>query len=494
MFKRFKKNDNYFTIAVYAFVVVALLLLLTFAFINLNKINSFLGSLFQALAGFIYGFGIAYVCNPLYKKLLEFFARIEKKKPHPKLKKVLALVITYIVFFAVITLIMFAVIPALVENIQKIISKLTPENIENWINTFEGKVNQFLPFTKSMGLGDKLKGLFIVVNESGEKSLNFDLSRLTEANIYNSIVSTAGQVITLAIQILVGIVLSVYFLIHTKAIVAGSKKIVCALFKKPHYEKIIDFARYTDKTFGRFLVAKTIDSIIIGFAVYIVMLILNLTIGMPYPALIGVIIGVTNIIPFFGPFIGAIPSAIIILIDSESVLMTLLFVAIIIVVQQIDGNILGPYLIGSAINLTPIGVILGVTLSNHFFGLFGMIIGVPLLAVISYLFNKFINNKLKKKNLPSDTTLYEKPDVYNDPEFIKASLEIEAMSNVEHKEHVERTKEEQLQHEMEIKEVEEKIIIQKDLENTATIDIPQAPEENPPVETESSNEENKPQE
>jgi predicted PurR-regulated permease PerM len=458
MFKNFKKNEKYLTIALYAFVVMALLIALIFAFINLDKINTAISGFFKAISAFIYGFVIAYICNPIYKVISKYVFRfVDKNKPRPKLKKALSLLLTYIILFAIITVLIFAIVPAIVDNLYNLYTKLSEASISEWFNNIIDSINAKFPdLNISIDVDVVSAKIFaaiqnIFINEEGD---------LRVENIGNWASAVVGFIISsidVIFSIIVGIILSVYFLIHGKRIGAKLRKMLAATFKKENYDKIIDFARYSDKTFGRYLIGTLSDSAIVGIVVGVLTAIL----GMPYAPLIGVIVGVTNIIPFFGPFIGAIPSALIILIASGEIWRVIVFVILIVVVQQLDGNILAPHIIGGSVGLTPIGVIAAVTICSHFLGVLGMVIGVPLSAVLAYILNKIIDKKLKKKNLPSDTTLYENADFFQSEEFIKASFDVEAQSRLEMKEAVEKAKENLELHQIGIHEAEERITNEK---------------------------------
>ena len=210
---------------------------------------------------------------------------------------------------------------------------------------------------------------------------------------------------------------------------AKIRKALCAMFPKKTYIRICEFATYTDKTFGRYLMGAALDSLLVGTIVVVVLSIL----GYEFAALIGVLVGITNVIPFFGPFLGAVPSALIILIADGPIRM-LIFVAIILVLQQIDGNIINPHIVGATTGLTPIGVIASVTISSHVFGFIGMVIGVPLFAVITYIVSRILDNKLKKKNLPSDIKLFKNKDIYSNEAFLNATVEVEAKNLIEQQE------------------------------------------------------------
>ncbi len=453
MFKNFKKNDKYFTIAVYAFLVVAALIGLIFVFINFGKITTFLKGLVNALMSFIYGFSIAYICNPIYIRLHKYvFKFVDKKKERPKLRKGLSIFLAYIIFFALITLLLFAIIPQIANNIQDLGSNIKEygENFLNGLNSLLSKISNIFPGIHPDEIIQMVQNMF---SSEGDGIIAQVINYILQNS--GSILEAGSAVVSQVFAFFVGIILSIYFLIYKDSLVARLKRILCSIFKKDGYERIISFGRYADKTFGRYLLGAILDSVLVGFVVFIVLAIC----GYPLAPLIGVVVGVTNVIPFFGPFLGGVPSALLILIHSDGGLVrALFFVLIIVIVQQIDGNIIAPHIHGSATGLTPIGVILAVTVCSHVFGFVGMLIGVPLCAVISYLVTILIENKLKKKKLPVNVDCYRVKDVYADESFIKAKSALEAQERIEYHEAVEKVRAENKLSEEVIHEVEERII------------------------------------
>lgn len=201
-------------------------------------------------------------------------------------------------------------------------------------------------------------------------------------------------------NIILGLIISIYFLLDKNKFKALANKIIFALFSKKHSDRIIELANRSNQIFGKFISGKIIDSIIIGILTFIV---LTLT-KMPYTTLISVIIGVTNIIPFFGPFFGAIPSILIILFVSP--IKALWFLLIIIIIQQIDGNIIGPKILGDSIGISAFWVLFALLVAGKLFGVVGMIVGVPAFAVIYSVIKEIIEIRLDEKGLPTDTDCY----------------------------------------------------------------------------------------
>nr|MCR5791067.1 AI-2E family transporter [Lachnospiraceae bacterium] len=184
-------------------------------------------------------------------------------------------------------------------------------------------------------------------------------------------------------------------------------KVVYAFMSSPERaNQLINNARFTNRTFGGFITGKLFDSLIIGIITFIALSIMR----MPYTLLISCIIGVTNVIPFFGPFLGAIPSAFIILLISP--MKCLVFIIYVIILQQFDGNILGPKILGDSTGLPSFWVIFAITLFGGIFGVVGMFIGVPIFSVIYAAFRANLESRLKRKKMPSDTEFYINSDYY----------------------------------------------------------------------------------
>lgn len=422
MFKMFKRNDKYFTIAVYAFLAIAALIGLCFLLFNLNVITSWLGGIVGAMSSFIYGFIIAYLCNSIYKKFNKHvFKFVEKKKPHPKLRKGLSIFCAYIVFGAVIALISLAIFPQLVANIKDLSANIDVyiENFRDWFYNFLNGIAQTFPSVNPDEIMSSILSIF--TSPDGESSVDAIINFLS-----NNVVNIGSTVVNHIFSIIVGLILSVYFLIYKEFLIARIKRFLCAFLSQKRYENLISFTRYTDKTFGRYIIGAICDSTLVGIVLFIILKIFNF----PLAPLIAVTCGITNIIPFFGPFIGSIPSGVVILIATGDPLKVVLFAVIILVLQQIDGNIIAPHIIGASTGLTPIGVIAAVTLCSHLFGFFGMVVGVPLCAVVTYLCSGIVDKKLKKRKLPTQVEYYRVEDIYLDEHFAKARHALEAEEKI----------------------------------------------------------------
>lgn len=393
----FWKNHKYRTIALYALGVILICLSFFLIITNFVTISTFFKGVVNVLAPFIYGIIIAYLTNPLMKLLERKVLRFKPgSKWEKKVKRPLAVTLTFLIFGAVVTIIVWLIVPQVVKSFMELETQ-----IESYVTAAQTIVDQFVrDFPLFNGEYETLSE-FLDVNE-----LTTDIKQLI-TNFSNYLEMAANYVLKygskFVIEVknaLIGIIAAIYLLLGKERLIAKVKRMLAAILKRRHYLNLIYLMRYTDKTVGGFLIGKIIDSVIIGFLTLFVM---NLA-KMPFAPLISVIVGVTNIIPFFGPFIGAIPSAFIIFIADPS--MTLWFILMILIIQQLDGNVIGPKILGNSTGLTSLAVLVAITIAGGFFGFAGMIFGVPAAAVICALTRQFMEKRLRTKHMSTDLAYY----------------------------------------------------------------------------------------
>lgn len=374
-------NNKYTTIAIYAAIVSAVTIICIFIGINISVFLSYLGNILNVINPLIVGFIIAYLFNPMMKmfenKVYKF---IEKKKPHPKLKRAFSIITTYLIYAIILSLVIALIIPQVVVSYNDLLGKMDIyiKSLGNLLDDIDGK----LPFINT----DELIGY---INE-----LLSDSYSLIQ-NITPYITGFFSVLVDQLKNAFLGIIISIYFLSSKEKLIAIVKKSMFAFLKREKGESIISFLKFTDDTFGGFIIGKLLDSLIIFILTFIVLALFK----MPYYQLISVIVGVTNVIPFFGPFIGAIPGAFIILIANPT--KALWFIIIIVIIQQIDGNIIGPKILGETTGLSSLGVIVAITVMSGLFGIVGMFIGVPIFALLYVFVKKFINYMAYKKGIAS---------------------------------------------------------------------------------------------
>ena len=385
-------NKKYNTIAVYTFIVAASIILFYLGISQIGAVTSYIDKIFIILQPFIIGFAIAY----LFGFLLKVYERILKKiKTYRNLKlkyqRIISLILTYLTATLLIVLFLQFVLPQLIESIVGLVN-----NIPTYISNLN-KVSNYL-FKKF----DVKKEQMDIINEKLKELID------TIINIGTNLLPVIGNIVASFASsiwnIAIGAIVSIYLLIDKENMCAGVKKVVYAILPKKGAEKVILITHKSNETFGKFLSGKILDSAIIGILAYIVLKICN----MPYTLLISVVIGITNIIPFFGPFIGAVPSFIIILFVSPE--KALWFLLIVFILQQVDGNIIGPKILGDSIGISAFWILFSIMIAGEIMGFVGMVIGVPLFAVIYSLFKDFINEKLKSKGLKTDIKEYKNID------------------------------------------------------------------------------------
>lgn len=226
--------------------------------------------------------------------------------------------------------------------------------------------------------------------------------------LLSSITTSIINIFSHLLNFIIGIIVSIYVLISKERFAGQGKKILYAVFKPNAANTVVTIMRQSNKIFGGFISGKLLDSLIIGILCYIGLSFLQ----MPYKELVSVIVGVTNIIPFFGPYIGAIPSAFLILLVSPRKCIT--FLIFVLILQQLDGNIIGPKILGDSTGLSAFWVVFSILLGGGLFGFIGMIIGVPTFAVLYYLIKTAVESRLKRKMLPVETLTYSDINYIND--------------------------------------------------------------------------------
>ena len=355
---------------------------------NVKKIIKIL---MPIIDGLIIAYLLAPLVNIIEKKLL--FPLYEKTKIEIDKKlmnrtRIYSISLTFLLVISLLYSFIQFVIPQVYESIVSIVGQL-PTYYNNLITDLDTLFRQN-PEMEAYVVN--LFNRFSNLNQDLLKGINSVVQTLSQ-----SVISLFREVLNLV----VGFIISIYLLFSKERFIAQSKKIIYACFERHTANSIISDFKMINRTFGGFISGKILDSIIIGILCYIC---INI-IGTPYSLLISVIVGVTNIIPFFGPFIGAIPSAILILMVDP--IQCLYFVIFIFILQQFDGNILGPKILGNSIGISAFWIIFSVTVFGGLLGVLGMVIGVPVFAVIYNLFNRYIRKRLKRKGYPVETESYK---------------------------------------------------------------------------------------
>ena len=401
MRRQFRWDKKYLNWGITAFLVIAGAILFYMALSYLPVIGKSLGTLLRILSPFVWGLVITYLLHPLMKALersafLPLSRRLYKGKRAYSARRFargMSVLVAEIVLIAAIVALFYLILPQLYGSIVMIVDN-SPTYIANLTAWVEKTLKGF----------PELEA-YITEALTNVNTNVFDWVRSTLLPGLGSVVSNVTTGVAYAVKavynLIIGIIVSVYILGNIEGFAAGARRLSYSLFGIESAEKIRDLLAFTDKTFMGFINGKLLDSAIIGLICYIFCAIVN----MPFALLVSVIIGVTNIIPFFGPLIGAVPSAIIILMVNP--MKMLIFVIFIIILQQIDGNFIGPKILGSSIGISGFWVMFAIILGAGLFSFWGMLLGVPMFVLIYTALDHLIVKRLKKNDLPWETAQYE---------------------------------------------------------------------------------------
>lgn len=379
------------------FLVVAACIVLYFAFLRLDSILDAVKLIIEILKPIIYGFAIAYLLNPIVKITDRYLLpvlgkKMKNKKVAGKVSRGAGIILALLVMFAIITALLNMLIPELFKSIRNLMETL-PDQMNSGIQTLSDLQKD--KSTMGMLLGN-------ILNHAWENLQNWiQTDLLRQMNVWMTNITTGAiNVLSEVFNFLVGCIISVYMLFSKELFAAESKKILYAVMSTEHANMTLHITRKSNEIFGGFIIGKIIDSGIIGVLCFLGLTVLD----MPYILLVSVIVGVTNVIPFFGPYIGAIPSAILIALADP--IKGIYFLIFILALQQLDGNVIGPKILGDSTGLSAFWVVFSILLGGGLFGFVGMIAGVPTFAVIYYIFKMAIEQKLEKKSMPMETEAY----------------------------------------------------------------------------------------
>lgn len=392
-----RRDSTYFKWGVTALAVIFISILLVVIFTDLPGFFKLVTNILSILSPLISGAVIAFLLNPLVRLVDRWLApKLTKheKKPGSGKKLSRAISIVFALIFAALVIYAFfsILLPQLGESIQGIIDSAPKYflSIEQWVTNLLAD-NPEVQYYADMAIGKIQEYL----NEWISTSLPTDIQ-----NVLTTVFTSAFSVVKSLANIVIGVFASIYILASKDKFQAQGKKIVVALFKPARADHILHVGREINRVFNGFVIGKIIDSAIIGVLCYLGMLILKL----PYPALVATVVGVTNVIPFFGPIIGAVPSALLILLVNP--LQAFYFVIFVIVLQQVDGNVIGPRILGNSVGISGFWVLISITVATSLFGFAGMILGVPVFAVIYMLVSDAVNSALRRKGRSTVTNDY----------------------------------------------------------------------------------------
>lgn len=389
----FQPNSKYFTIVIYGLLFV-LGAILIYKFIgNWPATVKSLGNIFHILSPFLIGGMIALVLYPFIKALYNRFfmgvCHIKSKKA----AKMLSILIAYLIAVGAFAVLIGFVVPQIYKSITEIANQAPVwyENIRNWFTEFEDKhTNSSIDYN--------------FINQKIEDALPKLVDYMTGAltNMVPYILNTSMAILSGVLNLVIAIIVSIYMISDNKNIFYHFKRFLYAVLPRKTADNTRIICKNCASIFINYIIGKSFDSIIVMIICFIIMLILKL----PYAVLISVIVGITNMIPYFGPYIGGVIGGVIIVIASP--IKLIIFVIMIVCIQQVDGLLIGPRIIGSTTGLKPVWVVFSITVGGALFGVIGMFLGVPVFAVLSYLLNITVQHFLDKRKVTVQP--YDSPD------------------------------------------------------------------------------------
>ncbi len=403
-----KNKSIYWKWGLTAFLTVVAVLVFYDSFTVTNgSLARILKKLFSILAPVLYGFGMAYLLTPVVRKIecgMERLVSKGGKAENLRAKKGwlrgVSILLTWIIVLLTVYLLMVMLIPQLVDSINNLI-----QNARNYY----GQI-----YAWADGLLKKNPQIEAWASEVLDDYYNSALTFLTDkilpwaqetmTNLSGGLLTGIWSIVTFAKNLIVGIIISVYLMWMKETSVARCCKALYAIFKEEQAKWIVRGARRVNEIFSGFVRGKLLDSLIIGLLCLLGCAILNI----PYAPLVGVIVGITNIIPFFGPFLGAIPSAFLILLASP--IKCLYFIIFVVLLQQLDGNVIGPKILGGSTGISSFWVVVAILVGGGFGGVLGMFLGVPIFACLQSLCKFLMDRRLQKRNMPLEACAYVNRD------------------------------------------------------------------------------------
>lgn len=350
---------------------------------NLELIFKVLGNVYTVFSPFILGAAIAYVLNIPMTKVENLLKKAIPDKYEDKYKgliRAVSIVLSLLLLLCIVGFIAFLLIPELIENIESLMNSV-PALVESGKDFVIDLLDKY---------PDIQKEIEVVFAESGNVS-GIVSSVLTY--IVNGIVGFVGGIVDGFVYIFTGVIFAIYMLGQKEKLVDGMTRLVYGFTEKRKANKIMKVATLTNKTFSKFISGQCVEAVILGTIIFVVCLLC----GFPYALLIGVLTAVTALIPIFGALIACVVGAILIAITNP--IQALIFVLVFVIIQQIEGNVIYPKVVGKSVGLSPLWTLLAITVGGNLFGVLGMLIGLPLASVVYSLLKESVNKKLEKKEI-----------------------------------------------------------------------------------------------
>ena len=369
-------------------ITVCVIFLIALFFFRTSVLVKTFRALASILAPFIYGFVIAYLLRPVCIRLEKLLLRIGKNSSErkQKLARTVSIILSLLLLLAAITALLLLVLPQIVSSISRIISRLP------------AAIDSFQAWMSGLDSGDEASHELVIAINQITETVSQKIQNFLQTSLLPTLQTTITRVTSSFMGILgvlkdfgLGCIISVYFLTSWEKFRMQAKMLVYSSMSRKSADMITEEAQFINRMFSGFIIGKLVDSAIIG----VICLLFTELFHLPYAMLISVIVGVTNIIPFFGPYLGAIPS--ILLIMTENLPKAIVFLVFIIVLQQVDGNIIGPKILGDRLGISSFWILFSILFFGALWGLAGMLVGAPIFAVLYDLIKKRTRRGLKAR-------------------------------------------------------------------------------------------------
>lgn len=405
-------NRKYLTIAVYATCAVIVSAIAIMVIFNFDDVMGKLSVIGAVATPIIIGIFCAYLLNPLMTKIeTGMFRKLYESQDKNKKKnaRILSVVVTMLLVVVILALMIIMVIPQLIENLIAIFSNMDSyiTTMKNWLNDFFEDYPALVEF-----LGNPLDDFNKFISDIWKQYSSELMS------VAGNIAATVWAVIDTMKNVLIGLIISIYLLGRKEMFIGQTKKFIFAFLKVERAQRFLSVCREASKKFLGSIVGKIIEAFIVAMICFIGCTIMS----MPYSLLISATMFVFNLIPFIGPFIGAIPCTLLLLM-SDSPIKALWFVIFILILQAIDGNVIAPWILGDSTGLPAVWILISILIGGGLFGMLGMLLGVPVCAVVYMLVKDFIENRLRKRKLPVNTSEYASDVGYITPEYVHTEPE-----------------------------------------------------------------------
>lgn len=386
---KIKFNIKYNTIAVYTVIVFSILTVIVLLAFRLDEFINIIKKIMSAIAPVLWGLIIAYVTSPIVTSAEKFLSRhIFKKKSYAPLNRTLSILTSSLISFSFVTILIALAVPEIIKSLSALFN-----NMPYYLNSLYDSVIDLI--NKNPKLSPALSERFKDQFENME-SIILDWVTNQKPTLEKYLILLRDGILGFLIGVkdfLLGYIVSIYILYSKERFICQFKKILYVALPNKIYTTFMIKGKYVNNIFSNFITGVALDSMLVAMLCFIVLVLFRI----PNAMLISFIIGITNTIPFFGPFIGAIPSAVLVLLTAPQ--KTIPFIIIIIVLQQIDGNILNPKILGNKLNLPTLWILFAIFFFGNLFGFAGILAGVPVFAVIYTLFKELIYERIRKKNL-----------------------------------------------------------------------------------------------